>query len=1094
MRKYIFISIILCMSSASIKAQLVDGTPAPVPPAPSIYQTQPWADQLITGINREPARTTAYSYKSINKALSENRKEARVKLLNGSWGFKFVNKPSEAPKDFFENRVKGWDKIQVPSNWEMKGYGIPIYRSSRYAFRPVDPPHIPKDKNPVGSYQRTFTIPSSWKGMNVTLYFGAVSSAFKVWLNGQFVGYGEDSFLPSEFNISPYLKEGENRVSVQVIRWSDGSYLEDQDQFRFSGIQRDVMLLAEPKVRIFDFHYETKLDSNYQNAKLAIRPKINNLTGEKISDSTKLKAQLFDENNHPVLKNPLEISVNDVLNESYPRLDNVKFGLLETDIKKPKKWSTEDPNLYKLVLWIEDSLGHVTEAKSCDVGFRDIKFSKDGKLLINGKVTYLYGVNRVEHNPKRGKALTRQDILKDVQTIKRFNFNCIRTSHYPASPYFYKLCDEFGIMVIDEANLETHGLGGKLSNDPTWNHAYMERMTRMVRRDKNHPSIVIWSLGNEAGRGPNHAAMSAWTHNYDITRPVLYEPAQGNPHVKGYIPPSDPRYPKDHQHRIEDPVDEFYVDIIGRMYPAIFTPKLLLEQKTDDRPILFIEYSHSMGNSTGNLKEFWDIFRSNPRLIGGCIWDFKDQGILETDSNGVQYYAYGGDFNSGWNDGNFCINGITEPDGSPKSAMYVAKHVFQPAICKLIDTTKALISIKNWNAVKPLSDYSTSLIVRKDGEVVIDTTLPRIPLPPGQDTLISIKSYLPEMEKGNEYLADIHFQLSHSTPWAPKGFEVASNQFHLTGLANHINPIPYLGALKLVKEDSFINIIGDDFKIGVNRNNGALTSYRFNNKEQIARPLLPHFSRPVTDNDRKGWEPRKKLKAWYDPELKLENIKIDTSEKNLIKITSSYRIVEGKAEVEVTYTVDKKGVVKVNEYLRLLSKLPNIPKVGMQCAIARQYDDVTWYGKGPCENYADKHYGLSSAIYSKTLKDFMEPYVVPQENGNRMDVRWMYLSDTTTHDGILIVADSLLNMSAWPYTEQNINEAQHINELHDAGFITLNIDLKQMGVGGNTSWNKYAAPLEKYQIPAKTYQYSFYLLPVKKDKDHVSTLVRNIKF
>src|SRR5699024_2365252 len=338
-------------------------------------------------------------------------------------------------------------------------------------------------------------------------------------------------------------------------------------------------------------------------------------------------------------------------------------------------------------------------------------------------------------NPKRGKALTRQDILKDVQTIKRFNFNCIRTSHYPASPYFYKLCDEFGIMVIDEANLETHGLGGKLSNDPTWNHAYMERMTRMVRRDKNHPSIVIWSLGNEAGRGPNHAAMSAWTHNYDITRPVLYEPAQGNPHVKGYIPPSDPRYPKDHQHRIEDPVDEFYVDIIGRMYPAIFTPKLLLEQKTDDRPILFIEYSHSRGNSTGNLKEFWDIFRSNPRLIGGCIWDFKDQGILETDSNGVQYYAYGGDFNSGWNDGNFCINGITEPDGSPKSAMYVAKHVFQPAICKLIDTTKALISIKNWNAVKPLSDYSTSLIVRKDGEVVLDTTLPRIPLPPGQDTL-----------------------------------------------------------------------------------------------------------------------------------------------------------------------------------------------------------------------------------------------------------------------------------------------------------------------------------------------------------------------
>ncbi len=1090
------VSFLLCILPC--RAQLVDGTPAPVPPPPTVYQEDPWADQLITGINREPSRSTAYSYKSIEDAVKGDRKDARVMSLNGMWNFKFAEKPADAPKDFYNRKVKGWDKIQVPSNWEMKGYGIPIYRSSRYGFRPVDPPHIPMDKNPVGSYQRTFNLPDNWKDKNVTLYFGGVSSAFKVWLNGQFLGYGEDSYLPSEFNITPYLKPGENKVSVQVIRWSDGSYLEDQDQWRLSGIQREVMLLAEPRVRIFDFHWETQLDSVYKDATLSIRPQINNLTGKKLPDNLELKAQLYDEDNQPVLKEPLETSVNDVLNESYPRLDNVKFGFLEAKIQNPAKWSPEAPNLYTLVLWLEDSTGHVMESKSSKVGFRSIEFSKDGKLLINGKVTYLYGVNRVVHDPVKGKALSREDIFKDVETIKRFNFNCIRTSHYPANPYFYQLCDEFGIMVIDEANLETHGLGGKLSNDPTWNHAYMERMTRMVKRDKNHSSIIIWSLGNEAGRGPNHAAMAAWTHNYDITRPVLYEPAQGNPKVEGYIPPGSPGYPKDHQHRIENPVDEDYVDIIGRMYPALYTPQLLLNQKNgDNRPILFIEYAHSMGNSTGNLKEFWDIFRSHKRLIGGCIWDFKDQGILEkdsNDSNGVDYYAYGGDFNSRWDDGNFCINGIAEPDGSPKSAMYVAKHVFQPAVSSLVDTEKALIKIKNRAAVKSLEYYNTVLKIRKNGKIIQSVDLPSFALDPGHDTLLSLQPYLPEMKSGNEYLATIQFQLPAKTAWAPKGFVVASNQFSLTGLSQHFHPVPKQGRLSLQKKDTLLVLKGNDFTIHFNTNNGALSAYRLKGKNQITKPLLPHFKRPLTDNDRKGWKPQKKLKPWYHPQRKLKSIEVDTSDSNVIKIKSHYSLMSGKTEVEVNYTVNKKGVVRVREILRPNSGLPNIPKVGMQCAVAREFDQMTWYGKGPVENYVDKNYGLNVGIYSLSLKDFIEPYVYPQENGNRMGVRWMYLSDTSKKEGVLIVADSLLSMSAWPYTEANINAAKHINELKDAGFVTLNIDLKQMGVGGNTSWSDEAQPLEKYQIPSKDYQYSYYIYPCHADRKELPGIIKNIKF
>lgn len=1097
MCKHFLIYTFLFMLAASGRSQTVDGLPATIPPPPSVYNTEPWEDPLVTSINREPMRATSYSYTNEKDAMSCDRgKSTRMLSLNGAWDFFFAFKPSDAPAAFYKSRVQGWKKIEVPSNWELKGYDIPIYKSAVYPFRPVDPPRVPRDYNGVGSYQRTFTIPAGWKNMNITLHFGGVSSAFKVWLNGKFLGYGEDSCLPSEFNITPYLQEGENILSVQVIRWSDGSYLEDQDQWRMSGIQREVMLLAEPKLRIADFHWQAKLDKQYRDAVFSIRPRLENLTGKEVKGYM-VRAQLYDQAGAPVFQKPLERSAESVINEIYPRLDNVKFGLLETTVKNPAKWSDEEPNLYTLVLSLTDSLGNMLEAKSCRVGFRSIEFSKEnGKLLINGKVTYLYGVNRHDHHPVKGKALSREDILRDVQAIKRFNFNCIRTSHYPNDPYFYDLCDQYGILVMDEANYETHGLGGKLSNDPQWTHAFMERTSRMVMRDKNHPGIIIWSLGNEAGRGPNNAAMAAWIHDFDITRPVHYEPAMGSPREEGYIDPSDPRYPKsnDHSHRLQNPLDQYYVDIVSRFYPGIYTPDLLLSQKNgDNRPILFVEYSHSMGNSTGNMKEFWDIFRSRPRLIGGCVWDFKDQGILKKDSAGVEFFGYGGDFGEKRHDGNFSLNGIVAADGRPKAAIYECKRVYQPVECQLTDPDKALMRITNRHAVKNVSAYAVSLVVREDGRVIKKLQLPPVRLEAGKDTVISIKKYLPPMKEGYEYLADIHFSLARNEPWAPEGYEIASNQFALTPLSRKTGGKVYPTINRTENEQEYI-LQGNDFTVRISKVSGALTSYVSDGQEQIFSPLLPHFTRPQTDNDKRGWKPAQKLKEWYQNDLKLEDISAEQDNKGLIKIRSVYTMIGGKARVEVGYTLNGNGVLKVDYSLAPEAGLPNIPKVGMQCGIRREYEQINWYGRGPLENYIDRRYGFDAAIWSLPVNDFMEPYVYPQENGNRTDVRWMYLEDRKSGRGLVVVADSLLSMSAWPYTQENIEAAKHTNKLKDAGFLTLNIDLIQMGVGGNDTWSDVSQPLEEYQIPSRPYRYSFYLAPANTKAEMISSLAKRIKF
>jgi beta-galactosidase len=685
---------------------------------------------------------------------------------------------------------------------------------------------------------------------------------------------------------------------------------------------------------------------------------------------------------------------------------------------------------------------------------------------------------------------------EDVKLMKKFNFNFVRTSHFPDDPYFYELCDKYGLMVMDEANLETHGLGGFLSNDQQWTHAYLERMTRMVERDKNHASIVMWSLGNEAGKGPNHAAMAGWTHDYDITRPVHYEPAQGNPRLDGYIDPLDPRYPKtvDHSHRFENPQDEPYVDIVSRFYPGVFTPKFLVDQNKDTRPILFVEYSHSMGNSTGNLKELWDEFRSTPRVIGGCIWDLKDQGLLRKDpKTGQEYLGYGGDFGEKKHDANFNINGLVAADGRPKAAMYENKWIYQPAVSTLDADSK--LKIHNRQVVQNLNAFIPVIKILENGNIIKEVVLKPLDIPAGSDFVLDVSKYLPKMKQDAEYFLNIEFQLSKDEFWASKGYAVSTDQFLLKKKeALKISVENSKGEMKALETDSEFKISGKGYQISISKKNGALTSYKLNNEEQVFAPLLPNFTRPMTDNDRKGWKPNKVLKQWYNNVPKAVNTKMGIGI-NEVTISSDYEVVKDSAQVRVVYNIQPDGVVKVNYNLKASDKLPKIPKVGMQMGVQRQFDQISWYGKGELENYSDRSFGFTVGKYSLPVNQFTEPYIKPQENGNRTEVRWMSLTNPSKNKGLLVLtADKVLQMSAWPYTQANLSEAKHTFDLKDPGFLTLNIDFLQMGVGGNDSWSPVARPIEKYEIPSGDYEYSFYLMPFSGSKNELENSLKKFKY
>ena len=799
-----------------------------------------WENPLVTSINKLPARATSMSFPDEATALKANRKVSpRYKSLNGNWKFSFTPVLEESIEGF-ENPdfdVLEWDEIPVPANWELHGYGQAIYTNVTYPFVPVDPPYIPKDDSPVGSYRTKFTVPSGWSDKKVIIHFGGVTSAFYLWVNGKKVGYSQGSRLPAEFDITPFLKAGENVLAAKVFRWSDGSYLEDQDHWRLSGIHRDVYLEAVPKTFIYDFFVKTDLDENYQDALLGIRPKIHT-NGEETVKDWKLEAQLFDNFDKPVFKEKLSRNLGELLDEWYPQRGTVKFGWLEAEVENPLKWSAEFPNLYTLVLYLRDTDGNLVEARSSKIGFRKTEV-RDGEFLVNGNPVLLYGVNRHDHSQYKGKVVSEEIMRKDVLLMKRFNFNAVRTSHYPNNPFWYELCDEYGIYVMDEANLETHGLTGKLSNNPLWSHSFMDRAIRMVERDKNHPSVVFWSLGNESGMGPNHAAMSGWIKDFDPDRLIHYEGAQSRGNTS-------------HKQSGKSTInpDPAYIDIQSRMYASLDHMTELANLPNDNRPVIYCEYAHAMGNSLGDFQSFWKEVKANKRFIGAFIWDWTDGSIVAKNKAGREYWAYGGDFGETIHSGNFNNNGVISPDQTPKPATWEAKKVHQPVEITAINLGGGTFEILNRHHFTNLDWYDVHWILQEDGKTVQSGVVAPPQLDPLDKGTLKIPYKVPKMRPGAKYYVTISFRLNKDVSWAHAGHETSWEQFELPYFETAGNKNwDAVGNVKVIEQGTYVKVMAKNTEVRFDRDTGFLTSLIVLGKEMLKVPLSPNFWRPPTDND-----------------------------------------------------------------------------------------------------------------------------------------------------------------------------------------------------------------------------------------------------
>ncbi|MBK1875347.1 glycoside hydrolase family 2 TIM barrel-domain containing protein [Pelagicoccus mobilis] len=1037
-----------------------------------------WENEQVIGRAKLPARATSYSYNSVEDARSYDRSKAAMLSLDGEWKFHFAERIDDKAENFWQADadVSAWDDISVPSNWEMKGYGIPIYTNSVYPF-PVKLPKIDTD-NPVGTYVREFDLPKKWDGKRIILHFGGVSSAMTVWVNGEEVGYSQGSRLPAEFDVTEYVKAGKNRLAVQVIRWSDGSYLEDQDHWRMSGIHREVLVLAEPEISLSDFHVRTVFDRSLLDAKLQIRPEITVLNDANFK-GWNLEAQLFAPDGGSIFEEPLSIDLKSIVKEQYPQRDNVPFALMEGEVKMPMKWSAEKPHLYTLVLSLKDKKGKLVEARSERVGFRKVELVKDGPLLINGEEVKLVGVNRHDHSATNGKAVTREEILEDVKLIKQLNFNSVRTSHYPNDPYFYELCDEYGLYVMDEANVESHGVKGQLANMPEWTYSILERVVRMIERDKNHPSIISWSFGNESGTGPGFAAAAGWTKDFDPTRFIHYEGAQGDPNHPAYVAPALKKNMVESINGLEafatmaNPTDPAFVDVISRMYPRLDDFEDLARSPYIDRPILTCEYAHSMGNSLGNLKEYWDLMYSYPNLIGGYIWDWIDQGVEKIGPDGKMFYAYGGDFGDKPNSSNFCINGVVASDRSLKPQSWECKYVFQPIIFDEVDLSSGTVSLLSRFNFTNLNEYEVRWAVSENGDVIEEGSLGSLDLAPDGVLRVEVPYSKIKPKAGIEYFLRMSVHSKEDSLWADAGFELAKEQFALPVSKIASNSDQGKGKIAFEEKGGRILVSGKNFELGVDKSTGWLGSYRLDGEKIITEEMKPNFWRPLNDNEVWGWKPHKHNAVWDGLADRMETVSVDVSKRSSgsVEVVSKKRYKDA-VDLTISYTVSANGSVHVNMDLDADETLPNLLRVGMAMGVASDYDKMTFFGKGPWENYIDRVQSAEVGVYSGSVADFIVEYVRPQENGNRTGVRWLCLEDS--EDGeVRIDGDQHLSVSVWPWSAENLHEAKHPYDLVYQGYNTVNIDLVQAGVGGNDSWSPKSQAIEKYRIPSGKYEYGF---------------------
>lgn len=1004
-----------------------------------------WENPRVLSRNRERAHATLIPFADEDSARAGEREASPFfRLLNGPWRFFYGAAPWLAPEGFFAENFDdaAWATLTVPGVWQMQGYDQPHYTNRAFPF-PKDPPFVP-DENPVGFYRRTFEIPEPWREREILLTFEGVASAFYVWVNGVSVGFSKGSHNPAEFNITAAVRPGRNQLTVQVFKWSDASYMEDQDMWRLNGIFRDVHLVAAPAVHLRDARVRTFFEADYLDARLEITAWLRNYSPGQRAGAW-LDCKLLDPAGKLVLEKQEQVS-------SAIAAQGEQAVTFTEKVKAPAKWTAETPALYTLVLALLSPDGSVTEVVALRIGFRQVEI-RDQQLLINGVAVKLRGVNRHEFDPDTGYAVSLESMRRDIVLMKQHNINTVRTSHYPDDPRWYDLCDEYGLYLIDEADQESHGFGydgpDVPSRVPEWQEAFVDRAERLVERDKNHASVIIWSLGNETGYGPAHDAMAAWIRAADPTRPIHYERAGAAP----------------------------VVDIVSVMYPRVAA--LAAEgAAADSRPFFVCEYAHAMGNSPGNLKAYWDTIYAHKRLLGACVWEWRDHGIRQRTVDGVSWFAYGGDFGDEPNDGNYCADGLIAPDSVPHPGLIELKQVYAPVLVQAVDLQQGRVKIVNRHHFSSLNCLQARWQVRQDDRVLQEGILETLEIPPGGTKEVTIPFRQKASEPGAEYWLNISFSLAADALWANAGFEIAAQQFQLP-LKTPPSPVvkrSAMPALQVEQKRDELLVRAGDCTFVFDRHQGSMQRWTIAGRTLIQSGPRINLWRAPTDNDggmvrhvrRYGGEiicdrglsydvviASKWREVGYDRLLaRTESLSFDQPAPAVFQVKARL-VLAAKAlapvfACEQTWLVFGSGDLVIRTDLRpLQADLPDLPRFGLQLVLPADFDQMRWYGRGPHENYDDRKESALVGLYGGSVQDQYVPYLRPQENGNKTEVRWVTLTDAKG-SGLLASGMPLLNISAHHYSTEDLTWVLHAHELRRRQAIYLNLDYRQGGLGNNS--------------------------------------------
>jgi len=1029
-----------------------------------------WENHQLLHRNRLPARAWFLHHPDAASARRAERGESTWSLsLDGLWRFRYDPAPAAAPSDFFEAGFDdaGWDTIEVPGCWQMAGYGHPHYTNVQYPF-PVDPPRVPSE-NPTGSCRTSFSVPAEWMERRVVLRFDGVDSFFRAWVNGQPAGMSKGSRLPSEFDVTGLVREGVNTLAVQVLQWSDGSYIEDQDMWWLSGIFRSVRLISVPWVSIGDFAAVTAFDAASRDGELTVNVKLENVRSDEFEG--RLQLELFVADGTPVLSSPPVTPA---------RVGGRGTGLITLSawVKEPSRWSAETPALYTLVVTLVDASGAVVESTSTRIGFRTVEIS-GGNIRVNGTRVMFKGVNRHEHHPDFGRSVPYDDMVRDVQIMKRHNINAVRTSHYPDDPRFYDLCDEYGLYVIDEADLECHGMEfvgdvSRISADPSWEAAYVDRVVRTVERDKNYPCVVMWSLGNESGFGRNHTAMAEAARALDPRRPIHYE-GDGDAEVSDVVS------------QMYTPLDRVIEAGKGRAVKRDGSPVA-----AKGKPFILCEYAHAMGNGPGGLKEYWQAFYDSPVLQGGFVWEWLDHGIRRRLPDGREYFAYGGDFGEDPHDGNFVIDGLLFPDRTPSPGLLEYKKVIEPVVVEAQDLARGRFSVTNRHDFLGLDRLSLSWDIETDGEVV-DSGKGNIPdVPPGGTADFALQYRLPTAPDGSaECWLNIRFLLAARTPWAPAGHEVAWAQFRLPRASaadravSAAGPIPASSdSLHLEQHGAVLELVGMELHAEFDLAAGRLRRWDHRGRRIVHLGPRLTFWRATTDNDRALWGPSRDALQWTEMGIhrlqhRIDDVRWEMRDGGAVQVRVQARIAPPVfgfgMEAEYLYTISCSGAIRLEVTGRPQGRFPStLPRIGLQLHLENSLERVEWFGPGPHESYPDSRMSARVGRWVRQLAELETPYVFPQENGTRSDVRWVALTDASGA-GLRAEGRPLLCFSAHRNTPEEYEAAKHTVELVPRDEIVLILDHRQNGLGSASCGPGVLSP---YVLKPGEFAFSVDLCPV----------------